>query len=164
MSIGTSGSPSTGYEIAALFASIGDFLDSADPTPVVIVGVGDLGRAVINFLANRRPKLKLVAAFDRDPGKAGRVLCGVRCYPADRLAEVVAAEGVEIGIMAVPAGDAPRVAQELVDAGIRGILNFAPAFLRLPEHIVVERIDMTVALEKVAFLARTANPSRRRPK
>jgi len=162
MAIGYTGSPQTGYELTELYEAIGRFMDAPAPTRVAIVGVGHLGRAVISFLINRRPSLVMAAAFDSDPSKTDRVQNGVPCYPIARLKEVVADLGIEIAIVAVPAGDAQRICDLVVEAGIRGILNFAPAFLQLPKDVVVERLDVTVALEKVAYLTRTGTRPKRK--
>lgn len=162
MAVGYTGSPITGYELSQLLESIGLFLDSAEATPVAIVGVGDLGRAVIHFLANRRPKLVVTAAFDADPSKTDRVIHGVRCHRMERLTQVLTDQAIEIAIVAVPASEAQIVCDRLVEAKVRGILSFAPAFLRVPDHVVVERLDVTVALEKVAFLARSPNVPRKK--
>jgi redox-sensing transcriptional repressor len=153
MAVGYSGTPTAGYDVARLLESLSAFLDTQDPTSVAIVGVGDLGRAVINFLAHRRPKLHLVAAFDADPDKTKRVVHGIRCHAMADLCDVITEHAVQVAILAVPAAAAQEVADQVVACGVKGILSFAPTFLRLPPGVVVERVDMTVALEKVAFLA-----------
>ena len=80
MIIGYSGSPKRGYAIEELIESIGQFLDAPDLQAVALVGVGNLGRAILTYFAGRRPNLKIVAAFDNDPNKAGTVIGGCRCY------------------------------------------------------------------------------------
>jgi redox-sensing transcriptional repressor len=95
-----------------------------------------------------------VAAFDTDPHKVNRVIHGCRCYPKQQLKEVVAANGIKIGIIAVPATEAQYVADSLIATGVRGILNFAPAPLHVPPSVFVEDIDLTMSLEKVAYFAR----------
>ncbi|MCX5768879.1 MAG: redox-sensing transcriptional repressor Rex, partial [Candidatus Hydrogenedentes bacterium] len=102
----------------------------------------------------RRPRLSIEAAFDTDPAKVNRVIHGCRCYPLDDVERVVQSRGIEIGVLTVPADQAQGVVEYLVRAGIRGILNFAPVRLSVPEHVYVEDIDMTMSLEKVAFFAR----------
>jgi redox-sensing transcriptional repressor len=154
MAVGCSGSPTRGYDVAELTESIGRFLDGSAPQSVALVGAGNLGRALLAFFANRRPRLRLVAAFDSDPAKAGRILHGCRVYPMDRLKEIVAAETVTSAILAVPAEQAQPVADQLVAAGLHGILNFAPASLRTPVSVYVEDVDITTSLETVVFFAR----------
>jgi len=153
MAIGYSGSPTTGYEVKRLLSSIGALLDPPDLHEVAIVGMGHLGRSIAAYLANRLPKLRLSAAFDVNPDKIGATFSGVPCFAVDRVAEIVSTRHVILGILTVPAEHAQTAAEALVRAGVKGILNFAPACLHLPAKIHVENIDMTVALEKVAFFA-----------
>lgn len=154
MAVGYSGSKSRGYEIETLLARINAFLDSPRPQRVALVGVGNLGRAVLAFFSGRRPNLKIVAAFDKDPHKIGRVIMGCRCFAIDDLEAVVSETGIWSAIIAVPAGDAQDVADRLVRADVRGILNFAPIPLHLPPATYVEDIDFTMSLDKVAYFSR----------
>jgi redox-sensing transcriptional repressor len=153
MLIGYSGNPTTGYDVRRLLSSIGSLLDPPQVRHVAIVGMGDLGRSIAAYIVNRSPKIQLTAAFDVNPDKIGASFNGVPCYSVDKLAEIVSAKGICIGILTVPAEHAQEAAERLVRAGVTGILNFAPACLHIPEKIHVENIDMTVALEKVAFFA-----------
>ena len=154
MAIGYRGNPNRGYDVKRLLGSLATFLDSQATRAVAIVGMGYLGRAIAAFLANRSNKIRLEAAFDVDLDKIGLSFSDVRCYSVRELAEVLAEKRIDIGIITVPAEQAQRVAEQLLAAGVTGILNFAPVVLRLPARIYVENIDMSVALEKVAFFAR----------
>lgn len=154
MSIGYSGSSSKGYNVQQLISSISEFVDSADVQKVAIVGVGNLGRSVMDYIQGRRSKLKIAATFDNDPEKTNRVLHGCRCYPVDEMENVIRAEGIDVAILAVPAVAAQEVADRLLESGIKGILNYAPVKLSLPRHIYVENRDMLLAVEKVAYFAR----------
>lgn len=154
MSIGYSGSSSKGYNINQLINSISEFVDSDDIQKVAIIGVGHLGRSVMDYFQGRRPKLKIAATFDNDPAKINRVLHGCRCYPVDKMVDVIKSEGINVAILSVPGSAAQDVAERLVEAGIKGILNYAPIKLKLPQDIYVENRDMLLAVEKVAFLAR----------
>jgi redox-sensing transcriptional repressor len=154
MDIGFSGSSKAGYDVEALIATIGDYLDNPEGEPVALVGMGNLARALLPFYAARHGKLKIAASFDKDPQKAGRVIKGCRCYPMADLDAVLKEQGIRVAILTVPADAAQRSAECLVEAGVRGILNYTSVPLRLPPRVAVEDIDMTVALEKVAFLAR----------
>jgi redox-sensing transcriptional repressor len=106
------------------------------------------------FFAGRRPNLSIVAAFDSDPEKTGRVIHGCRCHGMDSLAEAVRENGIRVAILSVPAGEAQGVADMLIRAGVRGLVNFAPVRLRVPAGVFVENMDMAVSLEKVAYFAR----------
>ncbi len=154
MEIGFAGHTKKGYGISELIAAIGDYLDSPEGDPVALVGLGNLGRALLPFFADHHPKLKIVAAFDSDPRKAGRTICGCRCYPSGELEEVIRREKIRVAILTVPAAAAQKAAERLAAAGVRGILNFAPALIRLPKAVTVETMDITIALEKIAFFAR----------
>jgi redox-sensing transcriptional repressor len=159
MAVGFSGSPTRGYDAAGLVGAIGEFLDDPAGQRAALVGVGNLGRALLAYFVGKRPRLRIAAAFDSHPRKAGRVIHGCRCYPVAELAPRLAEEGIEIGIVAVPAGAAAGVADGLVQAGVRGILNFAPVRLHVPETVHVEDIDFAMALEKVAYFARHGQES-----
>lgn len=154
MAIGYSGTTKRGYEVPELIESIGQFLDAARGQGAALIGVGNLGRAILSYFTGRRPNLAIVAAFDSDPYKVDRVIHGCRCYSLEDMSAVVKANDIRVGIITVPAAVAQSVADMLVAAGVRGILNFAPIRLRVPHHTYVEDIDMTMSLEKVAYFAR----------
>ncbi len=154
MAVGYSGSPTRGYDVRALSDSIGDFLDTPEGQGVALVGIGNLGRAIMAYFTGRRPRLSIIAAFDTDPAKVSRVVLGCRCYAFAELTEVVRRHGIHLAIVTVPSGEAQTVADALVRAGVTGILNFAPVPLRVPPGVYVEDIDMAMSLEKVAFFAR----------
>lgn len=156
MALGASGSPTRGYDVRGLIESIGEFLDDPDGQGVALVGAGNLGRALLAHFAHRRPKLRITAAFDTDPRKAGRVIAGCRCHAMDELEEVLAAQGIRVAIIAVPAEAAQPVLDRLQRAGVTGVLNFAPHPLRPAAGTYVEDMDMTTSLEKVAFFARSS--------
>ncbi len=153
MAIGYSGSPTTGYEVKRLLSSIGNLLDPPDVHEVAILGMGHLGRSIAAYLVNRTSKIRLSAAFDVSAEKIGATFSGVPCYSVEKLGEVVAARRIVLGILTVPGEHAQEAAESLVRVGIKGILNFAPTCLHIPEKVHVENIDMTVALEKLAFFA-----------
>lgn len=152
MTIGFSGSPRRGYAIADLVTAIDEVLVRSVETTVALVGVGNLGRAILAYYANRQP-IRFAAAFDRAPEKTGRVLHGCRCYHSDQMTEVVAREKIHVGVIAVPAGEAQSVCDRLVLAGVTGILNFAPVRLRVPAGLHVENVDLMMALDRVAYFA-----------
>lgn len=152
MTIGFTGSPRKGYGIQELVDAINAVLARSVETAVALVGVGNLGRAILAYYANRQP-VRFAAAFDRAPDKAGRILHGCRCYPVEQLESIIAREGIHVGVIAVPAAEAQAVADQLVLAGVKGILNFAPVRLRVPAGMYVENVDLMMALDKVAYYA-----------
>ncbi len=162
MLVGCSGSPNRGYDRRELLGSIEDFLYRPGVQNAALVGLGNLGRAILSFLAGRHSRLAIVATFDIDPAKTNCVTFGCRCYPVADLRTVAAAAGIEVAILTVPAASAQETAGLLVAAGMRGILNFAPVTLHLPDHVFVEDIDLAMSLEKVAFFARRGQQMERK--
>jgi redox-sensing transcriptional repressor len=162
MAVGYSGNPNSGYDVQRLLSSITVFLDSQESRKAAIVGMGYLGRAITAYLSSRSPAIRLVAGFDVDLDKIGLDFGEVHCYSARQMAEVVAEKTIDMGIIAVPAENAQAVADQLVAAGVIGILNFAPVVLHVPEGTHVENLDMRVSLEKVAFFTRLAQRAKRK--
>ena len=154
MSLGSTGASGRGYDIQRLVESIGTVLDGDTPQRAALVGLGHLGRAILNHFNGRRPNLAITAAFDVRTDRIDRVILGCRCYHLDALPKVVAEEGITLGILTVTTGAAEDVATRMIEAGILGILNFAPIRLRIPRQVHIENLDMTTFLETVAFFAR----------
>jgi redox-sensing transcriptional repressor len=154
MAIGFTGSPARGYDTPQLVDAIGRCLDAPGGQSAALVGVGNLGRAILDYFAVRRPPLSIVAAFDIDPAKVDRVVHGCRAYRMDKLAEVTRELGITVGVLTVPAAAAQDVAESMLAAGVRSFLNFAPAPLRLPPRSFVEEMDITASMEKAAYFAR----------
>ena len=154
MTIGFAGSPSRGYEVAGLIDKIGRLLDPSPNEGFALVGVGHLGRAILARFREHRPQLAIVAAFDNDPEKVGRVLHGVRCYGVNELPRVASERAIRLGVVTVPAAAAQEVTRALTDCGVRAILNFAPVRLRVPAGVYVENVDIATRLAKAAFFAR----------
>jgi redox-sensing transcriptional repressor len=153
MMIGFTGSPRKGYAVAELIAAVNAVLAQSVETSVALVGVGNLGRAILAYYTNRQPWVRFTAAFDRDPDKANRILHGCRVYPMDQVEDVLGREGIKAAVIAVPAAEAQRVADRLVLAGARSFLNFAPVRLHLPTGVFVDDMDMSTALDRVAYYA-----------
>ena len=151
MTIGHEGSPHKGYDIASLISRITVILDGSKDRSIALVGVGNLGRAILSYFTYRHPGLTIVAAFDTDESKVDRVISGCRCYHMNQLDDLVHEMKISLGIITVPAIAAQEVADRMTGAGIRGILNFAPVPLKVPENVYVDRIDIASALEKVAY-------------
>ena len=160
MAIGTRGVPSHGYEIQGLLLDLDQTLEQTQVHGVAVVGVGSLGRALIATLEASRNNLKIKAAFDQEPGKCNRVYSGVKCHAMAAVEAVVAAEQISLAVLCVPAAAAQPLAERLVHAGVKGILNFSSAALRLPRTIALEEIDIANHLAKLAYF--TLHPSKER--
>lgn len=154
MAIGYSGSPNKGYEVGLCVDSLSSFLDGAARQEVVLVGVGNLGHAVLQHFAAASPSAAIVAAFDSDPALVGTTVQDCRVMDAGRMEDLVRQLGIEIAVLTVPAASAQATADALARAGVKSIITFAPVPLHLPSHIFVEYMDITAALESAAFFSR----------
>ncbi len=155
MLIGYTGTLRKGYHVKELIDLIGEIIDSESIIRVCVVGVGNLGRAIINYFSGKRTKLSIVAVFDSNPEKVGKKYSGVICHHIDEIGEIVKQEDVKIGIITVPADQGQVTADRLVKAGIKGILNYAPKSVSVPKDVHLEEYDMITSLEKVAFYVKT---------
>jgi redox-sensing transcriptional repressor len=154
MLIGYSGNLRKGYDIKELIELIGKIIDSDRGQRVAVVGLGNLGKAIISYFKGKRSKLAIIAAFDVNPEKINRVYDGVACHHISQLPDIIKQNNISIGIIAVPSEQAPEIAETMVLAGIKGLLNFTPKPLNVPPFVYLEEYDMITSLEKVAFFAK----------
>jgi redox-sensing transcriptional repressor len=151
MFIGYTSIQRKGYDLKELIDVIGHVIDSEDVQNVAVVGMGNLGKAITGYFSGKRSKLKIIAGFDIDPAKTGRVISGVNCYSINQLSDIISEENITIGIITVPPENAAETAEGLVIAGIRGILNFTTYPLNISSEVHLEEYDMITSLEKVAY-------------
>ena len=156
MEVGYNGSPKNGYAAEELQKKIEQVLALNETTKIVLVGVGNLGRAILHYFFNQRPRFEIVGAFDIDPGKVGRVISGCRCYPMAQLGEIATPQNAQIGVIAVPATDAQKTADALLKSGVKSLINFAPIRLSVARWVHVEYVDMTMLFEKASYFSRSA--------
>ena len=149
--LGTYGTRGVGYDVEHLLVQIGRELGLSQEWPVVIVGVGNLGHALANYGGFASRGFRLVGLLDSDPNRTGEVVAGVAVRPVSDLAAVAAAEQVAIGVIATPATAAQQVCDVLVAAGVRSILNFAPAVLSVPDGVDVRKVDLASELQILAY-------------
>ncbi len=141
-----------GYDVANLLQQIKKILATDREWRLCIVGLGNLGSALIGHPDFLRRGYRFVAAFDSDPEKIGKILPGgIVIQPPDRIPLVVSELDIEIGVITTPPQSAQYVAELFFQAGVRAILNFAPIQLRSPECCLVENVDFTVDLENLAY-------------
>jgi redox-sensing transcriptional repressor len=159
MLLGYRGRPHSGYDVRELARSIDECLDAQGGQRAALVGVGNLGRSLIGRFTGRNSKLELAAAFDSDPAKVKHLVGGCLVHDIADLPRVARERRIGVAIIAVPAPKAQEVADACAAAGIRGILNFAPVPVKAPEGIYVLHVDLTMALETVAFFARREKQS-----
>ena len=157
MLMGYSTSLKKGYDIQELISVIGSILDTRKGQNVAVVGVGNLGRAVTGYFKGKRSKLNIVATFDTDPAKINRMISGVNCYPVQQLAEQIKRLNISIAILTVPPDNAASVAESLVIAGIKGILNFTSVPVNISSNVYLEEYDMITSIEKVAYFVKRNN-------
>jgi redox-sensing transcriptional repressor len=157
MLMGYSTSQKKGYDIGELVNVIGSILDTRKGQNAAVVGIGNFGRAITGYFTGKRSKLNIVATFDTDVSKINRVISGVNCYPIQELPELVKSLNISIAILTVPPDHAVSVAESLVIAGIKGILNFTSVPLNISSHVYLEEYDMITSIEKVAYFVKKNN-------
>ncbi|MBX3424907.1 MAG: redox-sensing transcriptional repressor Rex [Pirellulales bacterium] len=145
------GHPGIGYRCDELVAEIRKILGTDRTWNVGLVGVGNLGRALLGYRGFEPQGFVIVAAFDSDSSKAGSPVEGVPVYPMESLVEEVRRLRIEIGIVAVPAPFAQPTTDKLVAAGVSGIVNFAPVTVNVPEGVSKVGVDLARELEQVTF-------------
>ena len=150
--LGNLGQPGIGYATPELIAAIRRTLGIDREWKAVLVGVGNLARALLRYRGFQQQGFRLVALCDSDPVKVGQVVEGLTIKSTNEISEVVAKTGAELGILTVPAEAAQAVTDQLAAGGIRGLLNFAPAVLKMPPSVSLVTVDLTVQLEQLAFL------------
>ena len=155
MLIGFSGSLKQGYNIHRLIEVISNILDSEEGINVAVVGLGNFGRALINYFYGKRTRLSIVAAFDSDTNKIGIEYNSIYCYSPYNLEEVIKKKKIKIAILTVPPDKAVEVAKKLVNAGITGILNYTSTPIHVPDNVFLDEYDMITTLEKAAFFVKS---------
>ncbi len=150
--LGQFGHPGKGYAVPDLVSSLRRIMGRDREWRACVVGAGNIGRALVSYDRFRKEGFRIAAVFDADPALAGEeVGSGLTVRRIAELAEVVAREGISIGVIAVPREAAQQVADVLVAAGVKGILNFAPRRIEVREGIAIVSVDFTVALEQIAL-------------
>ncbi len=145
-----------GYYVKSLIASISDALGINREWRTALVGVGNMGRAILNHGEFRVKGFNIVGAFDCDPFKIGEKVYGLEVMCTKRLKEKVDEHHIEMGIITTPPERAQRAANHLVESGVRGILNFASTRIKVPDNVHVEYVDFFHHLYTLAFkLSRT---------
>jgi redox-sensing transcriptional repressor len=161
MYIGYAGSNRKGYEIKGLMTSLDEILDPPHKIRIAIVGVGNVGKALINFFTDKSSKREITALFDIDPDLVNRTYNGIPCYPVEQLKEIIIQEQIDIGIIASPTRTAKTVASEMAAGGIKSVVNFTNTPLTLSDHIFLEQIDITTSIEKASYFTKVIESQRR---
>ena len=143
---GVPGRPRRGYPAGELRAAINRALGWDSATDAVLVGAGSLGSALLGYAGFKEQNLSIVAAFDANPRLAGSTVHGVKVRPLAEMARLVRRLKVHLAILTVPTAAAQACAATLVEAGVRGILNFSSAQLSVPEGVIVQNVDLAQPL------------------
>jgi redox-sensing transcriptional repressor len=149
--LGSYGTRGVGYDVEFLLYQISRELGLTKDWPVVIVGLGNLGHALANYKGFQERGFQIVALVDADPARVGEEVAGVTVRHVDELPAIASLLDPAIGVIATPASVAQTVADQLVEAGVTAILNFAPAVLTVPSHVSLRKVDLSIELQILSF-------------
>lgn len=155
--LGSYGTRGVGYDVSFLVDQVGRELGMTRDWPVVIVGLGNLGRALANYRGFSTRGFRVAALVDTDPALVGEQVGDRRVRHIDELEDAVAEEGAAVGIIATTAGSAQEVADRLVRAGVTAILNFAPVVLSVPDNVSLRKVDLAIELQILTFYQNQQN-------
>lgn len=148
---GQFGTRGLGYDVEQLAKMISDLLGTTSLQPVILVGVGNLGTALLSYRGFAQEGFEIVAAFDIDTARKRNKEVAQPLYGMEKLPEFVSERRVKMAIMTVPVTAAQEVANILVGAGITGILNFSPIVLQVPEEVMVNNVNLAIELENLSY-------------
>jgi len=155
---GRFGKQGRGYNVQRLAGELRRILGLNQEWTMVLIGVGNLGRAILSYRGFTPEGFKIVAAFDTHSDTVGHTVGGIRVYNVKNLPQFLKNSPADIGIIAVGASAAQEVADILVSAGIKGILNYAPVALRVPEGTQLKDIEPVLALQSMTYYLKTLAP------
>lgn len=151
--LGSYGTRGVGYEVRYLLHSIHEALGLRQDWPVVIVGAGNLGQALVHYRGFAERGFTIVGLFDSDPAKVGVDVYGATIRPMAELTDAIGPHPDVIGVVATPADAAQQVADLFVAAGVVSILNFAPAHVVVPDDVVLRKVDLALEMQVLTFYA-----------
>ena len=152
--IGQFGTRGLGYPVELLIATIREALGREQLQPVILVGAGNLGSALLRYQGFQKEGFEVVAAFDAKPDEARARNLKIPVHNASELDSFIAERDVKIAILCVPVGSAQEVVNRLVASGIQGILNFSPIMLEVPVEVTVNNVDLALELEHLGYFIR----------
>lgn len=148
---GQFGHPGIGYRVDDLIARLRHILGTDKTWNVLLIGAGNLGRALLAYRGFDAKGFRLVAVFDNDASKIGKKFGPFSVQPLAELEATVKEKSIRLAMIAVPADVAQSVADQLIEGGVRGLLNFAPVSLTVPGDIALNSVDLAVSLEQLSF-------------
>jgi redox-sensing transcriptional repressor len=155
---GIAGTPRRGFRVAELIAAIEAFLGWNNQTKAVLVGVGNLGTALMGYRGFENLGLRIAGAFDTDPKRIGTWVQGRHVQSVTKLNSFARRLGISLGVLTVPAESAQEAADLMIGAGIKGIWNFTPVKLRVPDGVVVQKEDLAEGLAVLSHRLRHLSP------
>jgi redox-sensing transcriptional repressor len=148
---GQFGTRGLGYKVDSLVTQLAGVLRTTRFQPVILVGAGNLGSALIHYDGFAKEGFEIVAAFDIRPERAKSGNLEITILPMDRLKGFISEHSVKLAILTVPGTSAQAVTNELVEAGIQAILNFSPSILQVPNYVVVNNVNLAIELENLSY-------------
>ena len=148
---GQFGTRGLGYDVEQLIKMISDLLGTNHLQPVVLVGVGNLGRALLSYRGFAKEGFGIVAAFDVRTLQIKDKRVTQAVYPMTQMRQFVTQNHVRMAILCVPPEEAQEVTNELVEAGVTGIMNFAPSVLQVPDEVTVNNVNLAIELENLSY-------------
>lgn len=148
---GTLGKRGYGYDVADLLAFFKKILKQDQVTKVALVGVGNLGHALLNFNFHRDNNIAIRAAFDIDPAVVGTTIDDIRVYPLTELQNQLQEQAIKVVILTVPEAAAQTVTDQLIAAGVEGIMNFTPTRINVPATVIVQNVNLTSELQTLIY-------------
>ncbi|PTY06841.1 redox-sensing transcriptional repressor Rex [Verrucomicrobia bacterium LW23] len=152
--LGNFGRRGLGYNVPELLRRINETMGTNRLLPVALVGVGNLGSALLSYQGFAKEGFEIVAGFDIEPSRKRTKAAPVPIYPMADMPAYMAKHDVKLAILAVPGAVAQEVTNELVRAGVQGILNFAPILLQVPEDVAANNVNLAIELENLAYFIR----------
>ncbi len=148
---GALGKRGYGYDVKNLLSFFKKILNQDTLTNVALVGVGNLGHALLNYNFKRSNNIRISCAFDINPEITGKITQGVPVYSMDEMKQQIADQQIRIAILTVPQDTAQKTADEMIEAGIKGIMNFTPIRLSAPNGIRIQNVDLATELQTLIY-------------
>ena len=148
---GQFGTRGLGYDVGQLSQMISDLLGTNSLQPVILVGVGNLGLALLSYRGFEQEGFEIIAAFDADASRKRDKPVETPIFSMEKMPEIIQRRAVKMAIVTVPAAEAQEVANNLVQCGITGILNFAPIVLHVPDEVMVNNVNLAIELENLSY-------------
>lgn len=147
-----------GYDVEEVMLFFAVTLNEDKMTNVALIGVGNLGSALLKYKFHHSNSIRISAAFDVDENLVGRIIDGIPVYPMHDMKEQIKIQEIDIAILTVPADKSQDVVNELVESGVKGILNFTPVRLNAPKDVIIQNVDLTNELQTLIYFLNSDNP------